>query len=142
VEKGPTPDAGCCPTLNSGQIVLIVEDNDEVRRISASMMDDLGYTTITTRNGIEAMAVLSTGEPIDILFSDVFMPRGMSGVQLAEQALALRPTLKVLLTTASLDADARFPLLRKPYTKSELGKKMSDLSAIPQGEVGRPRRRL
>jgi signal transduction histidine kinase/CheY-like chemotaxis protein len=142
VEKGPTPDAGCCPTLNSGQIVLIVEDNDEVRRISASMMDDLGYTTITTRNGIEAMAVLSTGEPIDILFSDVFMPRGMSGVQLAQQALALRPTLKVLLTTASLDADARFPLLRKPYTKSELGKKMSDLSAIPQGEVGRPRRRL
>jgi CheY-like chemotaxis protein len=77
------------------------------------------------------LAVISAGEPIDILLSDVFMPRGMSGVQLAEQALLLRPRLKVLLTTASLDVDARFPLLRKPYGSDELARRLAELSATP-----------
>lgn len=107
-----------------GRVVLVVEDNDDVRRISAAMLDELGYSTITARNGIEALALLSAGEPINVLFSDIFMPRAMSGIRLAEEATALRPNLKVLLTTASLDADTTFPLLRKPYTQAELGEKM------------------
>ena len=111
-----------------GSIVLIVEDNDEVRRVLAGALDDLGYTTLAARNGPEALALISAGEPIDILLSDVFMPRGLSGVQLAEKALGLRPRLRVLLTTASLDVDARFPLLRKPYSRDELGRRLAQLS--------------
>src|SRR5262249_18735099 len=107
-----------------GRIVLVVEDNDDVRRISAAMLDELGYGTITARNGIEALALLSAGEPINVLFSDIFMPRAMSGIRLAEQAIALRPNLKVLLTRGSLEANTAFPLLRKPYTQAELGEKM------------------
>jgi len=110
-----------------GRVVLVVEDNDEVRRVSAAMLDELGYATITTRNGIEALAVLSAGEPINVLFSDILMPRAVSGNQLAEQALALRPDLKILLTTASLETNTSFPLLRKPYTQAELSQTMRQL---------------
>jgi len=71
--------------------------------------------------------VLSAGEPINVLFSDILMPRAVSGNQLAEQALALRPDLKILLTTASLETNTSFPLLRKPYTQAELGQTMRQL---------------
>ena len=128
LEEKPTLKDGTSQRGTSGGIVLIVEDNDEVRRVLAGALDDLGYTTLAARNGPEALALISAGEPIDILLSDVFMPRGLSGVQLAEKALALRPRLRVLLTTASLDVDARFPLLRKPYSRDELGRRLAQLS--------------
>jgi two-component system NtrC family sensor kinase len=129
VEKGAGVGAAAHERATSGGIVLVVEDNPEVRRISAGMLEDLGYTTITARNGIEGLALLSAGERIDLLFSDVLMPRGMSGVRLAEQALTLRPGLKVLLTTASLDTESGFPLLRKPFTQDELGRRIAELIA-------------
>jgi len=127
IEEKPRSEDRSSQVAKAGAIVLIVEDNDEVRRVAADALDDLGYTTLSARNGPEALALFSAGEPIDILVSDVFMPRGMSGVELAEQALALRPRLKILLTTASLDVDARFPLLRKPYSRDDLGRKLAEV---------------
>ena len=117
------------------EVVLIVEDNEEVRRIAAAMLDDLGYSMVTARNGLEALALLSAGEPIGILFSDVVMPRGVSGIELAEQALKIRPDLKILLTTASIEVDTRFPLLRKPFSQAELSRKIIELSDLPSCAV-------
>ena len=109
-----------------GKVVLVVEDEDEVRRLASAMLDELGYTTIMARSGKEALALIAAGEPIDILFSDLFMQRG-TGAELAEQAIALRPSLKILLATASIDAETRFPLLRKPYSAAALGERLQQL---------------
>jgi signal transduction histidine kinase/CheY-like chemotaxis protein len=127
VEQEAVAEPSNVESLDHSGIVLIVEDNDEVRRVASTMLDELGYTTILARNGIEALAVLSAGEPIDVLFSDILMPRTMSGIELAQRACAMRPDLKVLLTTASREVKTNFPLLRKPYTQVELDKKIRQL---------------
>jgi two-component system, NtrC family, sensor kinase len=104
-------------------IVLLVEDNDEVRMLTTSMLQDLGYTPVVARSGVEALAMLRAGEPIDLVLSDIVMPRGISGVDLAQQALTSRPKIKVLLTTGSPDSSRaqQFPVLPKPFTNLELG---------------------
>ena len=73
------------------------------------------------------MACLSRPEPIDLLFSDIVMPGGMNGVQLAEEARRLRPDLKILLTTGydrealrSRNIDTGIPILKKPYLNQDL----------------------
>jgi CheY-like chemotaxis protein len=104
-------------------IVLLVEDNDEVRMLTTSMLQDLGYTPVVARSGVEALAMLRAGEPIDLVLSDVVMPRGISGIDLAQQVLRSRPRIKVLLTTGLPDScrSQQFPVLPKPFTNLELG---------------------
>lgn len=90
------------------------------------MIEDLGYKVLATSNGVEALALLRSGEPIDLLFSDVLMRGGMSGVTLAEQARQIRGGLKVLLTSGYPSRDgarvgpAEFPMIRKPYQRDKL----------------------
>jgi CheY-like chemotaxis protein len=102
--------------------ILVVEDSDALRKISVALLHDAGYSTITARNGAEALAILQAGEPIDLVFSDIVMPRGMSGLQLAREATKLRPGLKVLLTTGfpQDSATREFAVLPKPFTEAEL----------------------
>jgi two-component system NtrC family sensor kinase len=104
-------------------IVLLVEDNDEVRKLTTTMLQDLGYTPVVARSGVEALAMLRAGEPIDLVLSDIVMPRGISGVDLAEQVVTSRPQIKVLLTTGLPDRSRtqQFPVLPKPFTNLELG---------------------
>ena len=103
-------------------IVLLVEDNDEVRMLTTTMLQDLGYTPVVARSGVEALAMLRAGEPIDLILSDIVMPRGISGVDLARQAATSRPEIKVLLTTGLPDGRAlQFPVLPKPFSNLELG---------------------
>jgi CheY-like chemotaxis protein len=90
------------------------------------MIEELGYRVITATNGPEALARLRSGEPIDLLFSDILMPGGMSGVTLATQARKLDRGLGVLLTSGYV-ADERadigssgLPLLEKPYRHDKL----------------------
>jgi len=88
----------------------------------------LGYTVMTATDGREAMQVLAGSPSIDLLFSDVVMPGGMNGYELAEQASALNPQLKVLLTsgytskTLYRNGQAHFKtnLLNKPYNQREV----------------------
>jgi CheY-like chemotaxis protein len=104
--------------------VLVVEDSDALRKISVTLLHDAGYNTITARNATEALAILRAGEPIDLLFSDIVMPRGMSGLQLAREAIKLRPGLKVLMTTGfpQDSATREFAVLPKPFTETELAR--------------------
>jgi signal transduction histidine kinase/CheY-like chemotaxis protein len=117
-------DASDKITASGTGTVLVVEDNEDLRRVTVSLLHDLGYSTMVARNGIEALAVLRAGEPVDLLFSDIVMPRGMTGVQLAREALALQPDLKVLLTTgfAGSLAEHDFPVLQKPFSELELSR--------------------
>ncbi|WP_395022547.1 PAS domain S-box protein [Dongia sp.] len=112
--------------------ILVVEDNTDVRETVVRQLRDLGYDTLEAPGGAEAIDILVTDERVDLLFSDVVMPGGMDGTQLAEAATALRPGLKVLLTSgfarASIQDGATSAylknLLSKPYRKTELAERL------------------
>jgi PAS domain S-box-containing protein len=111
----------------SGETVLVVEDNQRVRRVTVRRLTDLGYIVLEAEDGEAALEVLQGEQNIDLLFSDLLMP-GITGGELAREALRLRPEIKILLTSGYpgdvairkgwLDEGA--PLLMKPYSKTEL----------------------
>jgi signal transduction histidine kinase/CheY-like chemotaxis protein len=112
------------PKLSRPATVLIVEDDPEVRRTSIAMVQDLGHNILIARDAAEALALVKAGNPIDILFTDLVMPGGMSGVDLAKQAVAVAPALKVMITTGYPGhADLLrndFAVLPKPFTRLDL----------------------
>src|SRR3546814_5067484 len=93
VEEKSAEDDGAV----GGASILVVEDNAEVRRVVARQLAELGYEVTEAEDGVTALAMLQREQPIDLLFTDVVMPGGMTGVDLAREARKLRPTLQVLL---------------------------------------------
>jgi signal transduction histidine kinase/CheY-like chemotaxis protein len=118
-----------------GEVVLVVEDEAAVLEMAVENLGELGYVTCSARNAQEALNLLRQDIRIDILFSDVVMPGGMNGLQLAVEARRLRSGLKVLLTsgyTASVegsDVPVDVPLLSKPYRRDDLASKLRVLSS-------------
>ena len=126
---------------NPGEVVLMVEDDEDVLNSTVGLLRELGYLVLAARNGAEALAQLSATERVDILFTDVVLPQGMNGRMLSIEAMALRPALPVLFTTGyaknaiihngQLDADVQF--IAKPYTQQELARKLrAVLDAAPK----------
>ena len=116
-------------TIPAGkEIILVVEDEEDVRRIAVAFLASAGYTTCEAANGEQALQVLQSRPDVALLFSDVVLGSGMSGGELAVAAQSLRPNLRVVLTsgyehpTPQSDATAspNLPLLRKPYRREEL----------------------
>jgi len=112
------------------EVILVVEDDPMVRTFVISQLTGLGYKTIAARDGRAAMAVVERGEPFDLLFTDVVMPGGLSGRNLADAVVKLRPGIKVLYTSGYTDnavvhhgrLDEGVLLLTKPYRKPQLAK--------------------
>jgi PAS domain S-box-containing protein len=108
--------------------ILLVEDNPDVRRVVRRQLTELGYTVHEAANGPEALKLLRSPLALDLMFTDVVMPEGMTGYELAGLARDCRPGLKVLFTSgytaigAAQDFEGKFsgPLLSKPYRKREL----------------------
>jgi PAS domain S-box-containing protein len=105
--------------------ILVVEDDAKVRRMVVTTLRELGYETLEAECGAAGLEVLrSDGASIDLLFTDVVMPGGMSGLDLARKAQENRPDLRVLLTSGFSEQQAAggsgFPLLTKPYRKVQL----------------------
>jgi signal transduction histidine kinase len=116
------------PRAKEGEIVLCVEDDAEVRRVTADTLRELGYAVIEAEHGPAALEVMAENR-IDLLFTDVAMPGGMTGRQLAREAQARTPELRVLFTSGYADrvsdeggfARGAAPrLLKKPYRDHEL----------------------
>jgi CheY-like chemotaxis protein len=111
--------------------VLVVEDDEQVRAISVEMLSSLGYHVHIACDGPEALAILQSGEAIDLLFTDLVMPRGMSGIELARQARRIKPDLAVLLTTGyALQQSAgpdEFPVIAKPLRLAVLSEAVGRL---------------
>jgi CheY-like chemotaxis protein/two-component sensor histidine kinase len=136
--QGTRPEA---PEPMNGETLLVVEDDPEVLEIVLAMLRGLGYSVLIARDGPGALDVLRGPERVDLLFSDVVMPRGMNGAELARRARALRPELPVLLTsgyTAHALSEEHgivdeFPLLPKPYRVAELGRALRGALAPCQG---------
>jgi CheY-like chemotaxis protein len=114
--------------------ILVVEDDPDVRDMVVGILSDLGYRTLVATNGPEALAILDRDRSVDLLFTDIVMPAGMSGTDLARRASRLRPDLKVLLSSGynrelnpSRSARLEFPFIAKPYRPTVLGKKLEEV---------------
>ncbi len=126
-----------------GEIILVVDDNAEMRDVSAKQLQDLGYKTVETDSGQAALEILKGGAGIDLLFTDVVMPGGVSGYQLAEAARQIRPGIKVLFTSGFSQAaemkggklGAGFALLSKPYRKRDLARRVRETLDRTNGET-------
>ena len=112
----------------SSETILIVEDNEGVREVAAEFLEELGYSVIVAEDGPSALMILTRRNDIDLLFTDIVLPGGVMGTQLAERARQLRADLPVVFTTgfASPDVlqdsavDATHLVLSKPYRKADL----------------------
>jgi two-component system cell cycle sensor histidine kinase/response regulator CckA len=122
-----------------GETILVVEDDDMVRDSVADQLTALNYRVITASNGPEALDILGGSDQIALLFTDVIMPGGLNGSQLASLAKAHRPGLKVLFTSGYTERAAVFTeklpegaeLLSKPYRSDELAHRVHDILARP-----------
>jgi CheY-like chemotaxis protein len=110
-----------------GEVILAVDDNAQVRATVVMQLRDLGYEVHEADGPRAALEILDGPTKIDLLFTDVIMPGGMNGKELATQARGKRPSLKVLFTsgfpgTSSTNAtfDADDLLLSKPYRRRDL----------------------
>jgi signal transduction histidine kinase/CheY-like chemotaxis protein len=114
------------PPDHPGGCVLLVEDDDEVAALVADMLRDLGYEVVHASSANAALGALANERPLDLLFSDIMMPGGTSGIELAREVRQRRPELPVLLTSgfaegSRSEADALgVPVLAKPYGLDEL----------------------
>lgn len=110
------------------ETILVVDDEEGLLELAETTLQELGYSIITASSGRQALERLEQSQNIGLLFSDVVMPGGMNGYELAERATASHPQIKVLLTsgftskTVARNGQARFQadLLPKPYTPADL----------------------
>ena len=118
------------PIPSGHETILVVEDDALVRDFVVAQLRTLGYAPIAAANGLEALACVRSGAAFDLLFTDVIMPGGISGRDLADEIEKLRPGTRVLYTSGYTDnainhhgrLDEGVLLLSKPYRKSELAR--------------------
>jgi signal transduction histidine kinase len=135
----PSPRlAPALPTRHFGDaVILAVDDNPEVRATVVVQLQDLGYRVREADSAHSALAILEGGERVDLLFTDVVMPGGLNGKELASKARSKRPDLKVLFTSGfpgtSTGPGTKFDdddvLLNKPYRKHDLAKAVEQILA-------------
>jgi CheY-like chemotaxis protein len=128
-----TPADRVAPVPSGGsETILVVEDDPEVAEISRGLLQQLGYRTLLADDARRALEVLASDPAIDLVFSDVMMPGGMSGVDLARTIRQRYPRLGVLLTTgysggAQEAVRAGMPLISKPFHLGELGRRIREI---------------
>jgi CheY-like chemotaxis protein len=143
-EEAPVPDATREQAASLSETVLLVEDEEDVRRFTASLLEELGYRTLVAADAHAAIRILEREASVDLLFTDVGLPHGVNGRQLADQAVARWPGLKVLFTTAYTRnaivhhgrLDAGVELIAKPFTRAELAEKLRKILGAPAHESG------
>ncbi len=120
---------------NAAGCILLVEDDPGVRKIVTEMLEGSGYRVLIAGDGPEALEILDKNPDVTILFSDVVMPHGMSGFDLADAAVARHSHLKVLMTSGYPDAELRrsgeaasdYRLIAKPYSMSDILDVLSEI---------------
>lgn len=116
------------PLAGVRETILVVEDDERVRRLTVRRLEGIGYRVLQAGDGPAALDTLNRGEEIDLVFTDLMMPGGLSGREVAARARVLRPGIKVLLTSGYAEElmhgeDLRreqLKLLRKPYQQVDL----------------------
>ncbi|WP_407159287.1 ATP-binding protein [Bradyrhizobium sp. STM 3557] len=131
-------ESGIDETIPDGdeeETILVLEDDDDVRTYSVEILRELGYRVVEAHDGPSALRLLERQGRVDLLFTDVVLPGGMTGAQVAEQARDLKPNLKVLFTTGyarnaiihqgRLDKGVR--LITKPFSSADLAARIRDV---------------
>ncbi|MBS0233242.1 MAG: PAS domain S-box protein [Proteobacteria bacterium] len=114
--------------LARGESVLVVEDNRDVRALTVKRFERLGYRVVECVTGAEAKEALQNGLAVELVFTDIMMPGGMTGIDLAKWIAETRPDLPVILTTGFAEEIAGtvtretepWTILRKPYAQKDL----------------------
>ncbi|WP_064710018.1 ATP-binding protein [Rhizobium bangladeshense] len=122
VDRLPPPEAG------AGEIILVVEDDPDVLAYSVESLKELGYRVVEAKDGPTALQVLTANQPVDLIFTDVVLPGGMSGADVIKKAREVQPSVKALFTTGySRNAivhhgrlDKGVHLLQKPFSLKDL----------------------
>jgi PAS domain S-box-containing protein len=117
------------------ETILVVEDDADVRRYSCEVLAELGYRVVEAETGASALRLLDKNPDVQVLFTDVGLPGGMNGRQLADEARKRRPDLKVLFTSGYARnaivhdgrLDAGVELLTKPFAQAALSAKLRDI---------------
>jgi CheY-like chemotaxis protein len=130
----PTEDK-LSPEAGANETILVVEDDDDVRTYSVETLRELGYRVLEAHDGPSALRLLERQPRVDLLFTDVVLPSGMTGAQVAAQARELHPGLRVLFTTGYARnaiihhgrLDQGVHLITKPFSFSELAAKIRDV---------------
>jgi PAS domain S-box-containing protein len=131
IDKHPETDA----MHSAGMTVLVVEDDPEVRELVVLLLTELGCNIVEAEDGHAALRQLDAHEDIKLIFSDMVLPNGMSGPDVAREAVARRPDLKVVFTSGYPEQelgqfgpnDDKPRIIRKPYRKAELAEMLSDV---------------
>jgi nitrogen-specific signal transduction histidine kinase len=136
--EAPAPEEkveALAPDGDGEETILVLEDDDDVRAASVEILRELGYRVIEAHDGPSALRLLERQARVDLLFTDVVLPGGMTGAQVAARAREFRPDLRVLFTTGyarnaivhhgRLDRGVR--LITKPFTSSDLATKVRDV---------------
>lgn len=132
----PAPGSNATRKIIGGsETVLVVEDNDDVRKYVTAQITALGYQVFEAPNGVSALEIFQQGIEIDLLFTDVVMPGGLGGRELAEAACKIQPSLKVLYTSGYTEnsivhqgrLDPGIKLLNKPYRRDQLAAKLREM---------------
>jgi len=132
--------------------ILVVEDDDQLREVPASVLRQQGYEVVEAKDGVEAIRHL-TGQPaIDLLFTDVVLPGALNGADVAREARRLQPRIKVIYTTGYADnavvhdgkLGAGITMISKPYSRVTL---LEEVHAVmvhsrPESDSGRAEHRL
>lgn len=133
VQAGRLDADGAAGVAQGGaETVLVVEDEELVRYHVASQLTALGYRVVAVADGREALEAIGQGASFDLLFTDIVMPGGMNGKQLADAARGLHPDLAVLFTSGYAESaivhqghlDPGVSLLSKPYSRADLARKV------------------
>jgi DNA-binding NtrC family response regulator len=125
----------------SGETILVVEDNVDMRLLSVTALKDLGYRPIEAANAKDALRILDEDDSVQMLFSDVLLPGGATGFDLAREATQRYSDLKVLFTSGYTEqavmpddvVERGWQLVAKPYRWAELGRK---IATILKGRAG------
>ena len=131
-EIGPSDDMPDAVRAIGKETILVAEDDEALRLYTTDILRELGYRVLEAGSGAQALEILDKNDEVDLLFSDVVMPGGINGPQLADEAIRRRPQLKVLFTTGytrnaivhhgRLDPDTH--LINKPFSFQELAAKL------------------
>ena len=123
------------PRAKPGETVLVVDDEELVRMLIVEVLNDLGYASLEAADGPEGLKIMKTDCRIDLLVTDVGLPNGMNGRQLADAALSLRPNLKVLFITGYAEnavinhghLEPGMQIMTKPFQIEALGLKIRSM---------------
>jgi len=138
IEGETSADAGE-ETPAGAHAVLVVEDNAIVRSVAVARFEELGHSVLEAESAAAALELLGSPAPIDLLFTDVVIPGGMGGLDLARRALELRPGIRVIFTSgyaASFNAVGDLPgeFLQKPYRDEDLRRVLQRALATAGGD--------